>query len=85
VGTMRRVSLKNCPYCDCSEVYAPSTRTLWQKMAVLFFLRLVRCHVCMRRHFRPIFLPATKHPATDTTPRKPAEVVAMKKKEKRPA
>jgi hypothetical protein len=82
---MRRVSLKNCPYCGCSQIYVSSSATPWQRLSVLFFLRLVRCHTCMRRHFRPIFVPTPKHPSTDAEPRKSIEVVPIKKAEKRPA
>ena len=81
---MRRISLKNCPYCGCSKIYVSPSKTLWQKISVVFLLRLVRCHVCMRRHFRPIFLPAAENPARNT-PRKAADVVSFKTKEKRPA
>ena len=65
-GKMRRISLKNCPYCGSSKVYASSSATLWQKFSVLFLLRLVRCHHCMRRHFQPIFLPAARAPTKPT-------------------
>jgi hypothetical protein len=58
---MRRISLKNCPYCGYSEIYISSSTSLWPRISVLFLLRLVRCHVCMRRHYRPIFMPTAKH------------------------
>jgi hypothetical protein len=81
---MRRISLKKCPYCDCSEVYASSSATWWQKASVLFLLRLVRCGLCKRRHYRPIFVSAVENPARRRSPRKDAEG-AIKSAEKRPA
>ena len=80
---MRRFSLKNCPYCGCSKIYVSSSTTRWQKVSVMFLLRLVRCHVCFRRHYRPIVVPVAENPARQISPRKPAEVVVIK--EKRPA
>jgi hypothetical protein len=82
---MRRIGLKNCPYCDCSEVYASTSATWWQKASVLFLLRLVRCDLCKRRHYRPIFMPAVENPARRRSPRKGVEGAAIKTAEKRPA
>jgi hypothetical protein len=39
----------------------------------------------MRRHFRPIFLPAAEDPAGNRAPEITTEVVAIKRTEKRPA
>ena len=82
---MRRISLKNCPYCRSSRIYVSPPTTVWQKISVLFLLRLVRCHVCIRRHYRPIFLPAPENPARNKSARKPTAGVPGKNKEKRPA
>ncbi len=82
---MRRISLKNCPYCGCSKIYVSSSATLWQKVSVLGLLRLIRCHVCMRRHFRPFFLPVAKLPPAETVLGKPTEVLSTRRKEKRTA
>ena len=59
---MHRVSLTSCPYCGSSEIYASDTRTLWQRVPIVFLLRPVRCHICMRRHYRPIIYPTPKPP-----------------------
>lgn len=48
----------------------------------MFFLRLVRCHVCMRRHYRPVFLPVAVNPARTAAPRKAAAFVSIREKEK---
>jgi hypothetical protein len=82
---MRRIGLKSCPYCGSSEIYPASSKTFWQKISVLLLLRLARCQLCMRRHFRPFFLPIATRPASHTVPRKPAEIVSDKKSQKRQA
>jgi hypothetical protein len=82
---MRRIGLKNCPYCGSSKIYVSSSDTSLQKASFLFLLRLVRCHVCMRRHFRPLFLAAAKSPATRSALTKPADSVTGKGSLKRPA
>jgi hypothetical protein len=60
---MRRIGLKNCPYCDAPEVFRSRTEpTTWMDRARgLFLLQLVRCHLCMHRHYRPAFLPAPEY------------------------
>jgi hypothetical protein len=82
---MRRIGVKNCPYCGASEVYVSAPKTFWERVPAVFLLGLVRCHRCMRRHYRPMFLPAAENPARNTSPRKPAEAVSAKKQTKRPA
>ena len=63
---MRRISFRDCPYCNSAEVYR-SHRKTWGDLAVfLCLLEVARCHGCMRRHLRPVFLPAPKYvPAID--------------------
>lgn len=86
VEKMRRISFKNCPYCGCSKIYTSSTTTPWQTLASLFMLRIVRCHVCMRRHYRPAFLPvATKNVAREPQRREDIGVWAIKGKKSRSA
>lgn len=82
---MRRIGLKNCPYCGSSNVYTSTPKTLWERFPALFLHRLVRCHTCMRRHFRPLLLPAPKHPEEYVVPSKPVEAVSTKKTVKRSA
>ena len=85
-GKMRSISLKNCPYCGCSKIYASSSALLWRAISWLFLIRLVRCHVCMRRHYRPIFVATPENPARGTA-REAAAVMAItaKEKQKHPA
>jgi hypothetical protein len=59
---MCRIGLTNCPYCGSRKVYASTPRKLWEAVSVVFLLRLVRCHVCMHRHYRPIVLSTAKRP-----------------------
>jgi hypothetical protein len=82
---MRRIGLKNCPYCGSPKVYLSSPKTLGERLPTLFLLRLVRCHGCMRRHVRPLLLPAPKYPELHAVPTKPIEASSAKKTEKRSA
>jgi hypothetical protein len=54
---MRRIGLQNCPYCGKDEIYVTHPRKLWDELCCFFFLQVVRCHFCMHRHYRPLFLP----------------------------
>src|ERR1700688_1924215 len=58
---MRRISLNNCPYCGSSDVYRSQPHTWADSACELFLVHLVRCHKCMRRHYRPVFFPAAKY------------------------
>jgi len=54
----------------------------------LLLLRLVRCHVCFRRHYRPVFWPAPENPVRRSAARRQApEVLPItnKERERRPA
>jgi hypothetical protein len=82
---MRRIGLRKCPYCGSSQVYVSAPKALWEKVSSVFLLRFVRCHGCMRRHFRPLLLPAAKHPGAYAMRAKPAETVSTRKSEKRSA
>lgn len=59
---VRRIGLKSCPYCGSSEVFRSQPKTWWERAPVMFLLRLVRCHDCMRHHYRPLLLRIVKHP-----------------------
>jgi len=75
---VRRISIKSCPYCDSSEVFPSQSKTLLEKVSIVFLLRLVRCHNCMRHHYRPLLSPITTHPAMQAVPKKPVEVGSEK-------
>jgi len=60
---MRRIGLQSCPYCGKDEIYASRRRTWRDGLCCFFFLQVVRCHSCMRRHYRPLFLPLVPTPA----------------------
>jgi hypothetical protein len=78
---VRRIGLKNCPYCGSSKVFPSQSKTLWEAVPVVFLLRLVRCRDCMRRHYRPLLLPTAKHAAMEVrSPKKPVPVGSEKSK-----
>src|SRR5579862_2336408 len=64
LASLRKLGLKGCPYCGNCEVYCSRTEPLtWlDRVCRLFLLRLVRCHECELRHYRPIFLPTPEYP-----------------------
>ena len=82
---MRRLGIKSCPYCGSGKVYISVPKRFRETLYVLFLVRLVRCHACMRRHFRPVILPAAKYPDKYTVPTKLVQPVPSKKVEKRSA
>ena len=62
---MVRVRLRSCPYChDSSHVYLSAVKTLWDLVAFVFMLRPVRCHSCLGRFYRPLFLNTPPPPPT---------------------
>jgi len=80
---MRRIGLQNCPYCGSNNVYASTPKTSWERVPAVFLLQLVRCHHCMRRHFRPFLLPAAKYPAAYKLPNRRVEAVSANQTEER--
>jgi hypothetical protein len=83
---VRRIGLKNCPYCGSSEVFPSQSKTLLERVSVAFLLCLVRCHSCMRHHYRPLLLQIPKHPAMQAIPKKPVSAGSEReKKENRSA
>ena len=74
---MRSIRLKNCPYCGCSKIYGSRSATPWDWFCTLFGLRLVRCHVCMRRHYRPMFVRTAENAARKVPPGEAAELFSF--------
>src|SRR5205807_9979583 len=55
---VRRIGLNSGPYCDRIEGLYLSRPQTWRDEVCSFFIRqVVRCHSCMLRHYRPLFLP----------------------------
>jgi hypothetical protein len=54
---MRRIGWNDCPYCGRDEIFTSRPATWRDEFCGFFFLQVVRCHSCMRRHYRPLFLP----------------------------
>lgn len=61
-GLMRRIGLNGRPYCLSFEVYRSQPVTWLDRACAVFLLQLVRCHVCLRQHYRPLHLPGTRIP-----------------------
>jgi hypothetical protein len=79
---MRRIGLSACPYCgEAGELYTSSPKTWRDEACCFFFLQVVRCHSCMRRHYRPLFMP----PVPVSSEKKPVQTGAAEAKRKRPA
>src|ERR1700757_2766818 len=64
LASLRRLGLNHCPYCGDHELYRSRTEPLtWLDRACgLLLLRLVRCHECELRHYRPVFLATPEYP-----------------------
>jgi hypothetical protein len=83
VHILRKISLRNCPYCLSSQVYFSRPKRWWEKLPFIFLLQLVRCHNCMRRHYRPIMFATPKHPATETVERKAPQIIPAEERQDR--
>jgi hypothetical protein len=78
---MGRIGLQSCPYCGKAEIYASRPKTWLDEVCWIFFLQVVRCHSCMHRHYRPLFLPPVPTPAT----KKPIRAAANDEQRERSA
>jgi len=54
---MHRVAVSGCPYCGSSDIRFSRPRNRWEEVANLLLLRPGRCHSCLRRCYRPAFIP----------------------------
>src|ERR1700757_774457 len=84
-ASLRRLGLKHCPYCGDPEVYRSRTEPLtWlDRICGFVLLRLVRCHQCELRHYRPIFLPTPEY--SHPIPARAAGATGTEAKRKRSA
>ena|ERR1700722_1358981 len=78
---MRRIGLQDCPYCGEGEIHTSQPKTWRDEVCCFFFLQVVRCHSCMRRHYRPLFFPAAPTPVTN----KAAEIATNDEQHRRSA
>jgi hypothetical protein len=76
---MRRIGWNNCPYCGNSAVYASQPKNLRDELCCFIFLQVVRCSTCMRRHYRPLFLP----PVPIWSEKKPSQSVTVEGERRR--
>jgi hypothetical protein len=77
---VRRIGLTNCPYCGKDdEIYTSRPQTWHDEVCLFFFLQVVRCHFCMIRHYRPLFLPPVP-----VWSEKPVETIGSEDEQQRP-
>jgi hypothetical protein len=70
-----RIGREECPYCHrASEIYTSNPKSIWEELVILLLLRPVRCHDCMRRFLRPMFIETPVAPKS-VTARKSAQPV----------
>lgn len=73
---MPRMGLESCPYCQSSDICFSRPQDSWEKMAILFLVRPVRCGRCVRRHYRPLFLHTLQDPTRIPGPTKSVQPVS---------
>ena len=80
---VRRIGLSNNgPYCGkAEELYTSRAKTWLDKVCQFFFLHLVRCHSCMRRHYHLTFL----SPIPKWSAKRPIQIFSNEEKRKRQA
>ena len=60
-----RVGFQHCPYCHWADIYRTRPKSVGDRILILLMLRPVRCHDCMRRFYRPLFVPTSHAPLED--------------------
>ena len=76
VHILRKIRIKNCPYCLSSRVYASRPKRWWDRILFLFLLQLVRCHTCTHHHYRPIICTTARPPASAEVWRKEPQTIS---------
>jgi hypothetical protein len=62
-----RIRRNSCPNCSqSSHIYLSRFRTVWEVGALLLLLRPVRCHGCLSRFYRPLFMKTLPPPPATT-------------------
>ena len=77
-----RIGKEKCPYCCRSNVYVSNPKSVWEEFAVLLLLRPVRCHDCMHRFYRPLFVLTPVVPARSSALKKPTQQTNTAKSDK---
>jgi hypothetical protein len=77
---MLRIGWRTCPHCGRGDIYSSRPQTWSDKACYLFFLQVVRCHSCMDRFFRPLFLPSLAVPANQA--KKPSQAITSDEQRK---
>jgi hypothetical protein len=61
-----RIGREECPYCHrSSEIYISHAQDVWEDLLILLLLYPVRCHDCMHRFYRPVFVPTPIAPRSE--------------------
>jgi len=69
-----RVGFKeDCPYCHQADIYISRPKSLGEEVVILLLLRPVRCHNCMHRFLRPLFVPTSLAPNAGILSRSPSQ------------
>ena len=74
-----RISRDRRPYCRWRDIYVSDPKTLSEEVATLLLLRPVRCHDCMQRFYRLLFVATPLVDAAES--RKPVRQVGTDKKD----
>lgn len=75
---MLKVGWERCPFCFRQDIYISAPKHLWEEVAIFVLLQPVRCHVCMRRFFRPLFAsPPPKKLPRRVASREPAQEASV--------
>ena len=80
---LRRIGLKNCPYCSSPQGLSVSGQRDGGSEGFLFLLQLVRCYDCMHSHYRPIIVITAKPPVSEVpSPKGPRTMTPQGKKQR---
>jgi hypothetical protein len=69
----------DCPYCHRANIYISRPKSLGEEIVILLLLQPVRCHDCMHRFLRPLFVD-TPLPYATVGSRSPAQQAAASEK-----
>lgn len=72
---MLRIGFEDCPYCHRADVHISRPKSLGEEIVILLLLQPVRCHDCMRRFLRPLFV-HTPLPHATVSSRSPVQQAA---------
>ena len=77
---MLKLGWKDCPFCQRQNIHVSRPRHVWEELAGFLLLEPVRCHDCMRRFFRPLFIAPPPEMNSDATPESAQHEVSNRKR-----